>query len=345
LHNNVLAGNSIPRITQFTAPDTISPIFDLEGTASQEGAAPVRSLTGALVVDRSVPACTSTGREEELGRYWGFRQGWEHYLVLPWRTVMNIDSAGYYVTSSPSLLLFPLLLLLPLFWMSKGRWLRWLFVGTLFLIVQWVFLANGVPWYGIAMFLGLSLGIAALVVHAPDTLNRSMLWFLVAGGLLSCFAMRFWQFEQQRSLLEFPIGKVDAATMRERTIPYYDDITEIVLQRRIQIPDRPYVYRVGTFIPFFIPRNLEIIGIADHQLDTFRCLHTEGDNKLTLQRLKALGFSSIIFDTNTATIEQNLNGTLHQKVQAFVDFLNDPSLGLQVVINDSSDGVAFILIP
>ena len=61
--------------------------------------------------------------------------------------------------------------------------------------------------------------------------------------------------------------------------------------------------------------------------------------------MKALGFNSIIFDTNTATIERDPNGTLHKKVQKFLDFVNTPSLGLQVVVNDQDGGIAFLLLP
>ncbi|MBI2636566.1 hypothetical protein HYW84_04590, partial [Candidatus Peregrinibacteria bacterium] len=105
------------------------------------------------------------------------------------------------------------------------------------------------------------------------------------------------------------------------------------------------LYRVGTFIPYFIPRNLEIIALSDHQLDFFNCLHQERDPKLTLRRLQRLGFNSMIFDTNTATIERDSQGSLHTKVQAFVDFLNDRALGLQVVVNDLEEGVAFVILP
>ncbi|MEK7218534.1 MAG: hypothetical protein AAB728_03665, partial [Patescibacteria group bacterium] len=168
---------------------------------------------------------------------------------------------------------------------------------------------------------------------------------LVAFSLIIAFGMRFWQFEQQRNLLEYPFGKVDADTLRIRTIPYYDQIRDVVVQRHETMPDRPYLYRVGTFITYFIPKNLEIIGITDHQLDNFNCLNQERDPQLTLKRLKALGFNSIVFDTNTATIEKDSEGSLHKKAQAFVDFLNNPSLGLQVVISDAGQGVAFILIP
>ncbi len=85
--------------------------------------------------------------------------------------------------------------------------------------------------------------------------------------------------------------------------------------------------------------------MADHQLDFFNCLYQERDPSITVKRLKALGFNSIVFDTNTATIERNSEGSLHKKVNAFVSFLNNPESGLQVVINDPRAGVAFILIP
>ncbi|MBU2213778.1 hypothetical protein KJ996_04030, partial [Patescibacteria group bacterium] len=77
----------------------------------------------------------------------------------------------------------------------------------------------------------------------------------------------------------------------------------------------------------------------------FNCLYNERDPKLTLERIKTLGFNSFVFDTNTATIEKDPNGSLHQKVNTFIDFINNPELGLQVVISDTKAGIAFILIP
>jgi len=141
------------------------------------------------------------------------------------------------------------------------------------------------------------------------------------------------------------LGKVSAEALRERTIPHYNNIRDIVLARAEAMPDRPFVYRIGTFIPYFIPRNLAIIPIADNQLVTFNCLYQERDAKLTLRRLQLLGFNSIIFDTNTATIERDPQGTLHQKVNAFLDFANTPKLSLQILVNDVSGGIAFLLLP
>ena len=340
-HNNILHGNVIPQF-ELKPPNTLTPIIDQFGHRPDVQ----YSLPPELATDGTNARCKSTAGKEELDRYWGINhRGWSHYLGLPWRSVMNLDHAGYYVTTAPALLLFPLLLLLPFFWKKEGKWLRWMWVSTVFLLVQWVFFANGIPWYGIGTFVGLVLCLEALVAKAPDRLSRTLAGVLMVLSILVCLGMRFWQFESQRNLFEYPIGKISAETIRERTIPYYDDITDIVLERSKRFPDRPMLYRIGTFLPYFVPKNLELIGVTDHQLDTFNCLYQEEDNALTLQRLKALGFNSIVFDTNTATIEKDLSGSLHQKVQRLTNFLNSKEAGLEVVIFDPKGGVAFLLIP
>lgn len=344
-HNSILQGGLLPHFA-LGAPNTLIPTFDISGGSKVTPSRAVRSLSTDLAVDPNHANCSNpTGTKEEIDRYWGFRRGWKHYLTLPWRSVLNIDSAGYYVTTMPSLLLFPLLLLLPFFWRKEARWVRWLWLWTAFFIVEWIFLANGILWYGVGMFLGLCVLLTVLFYKAHDGVTQKMVGVFLACSLLISLANRFWQFDQMRNLLEFTMGKASAAVMRERTIPYYDNIRDIVLQLHADNPHRPYLYRVGTFIPYFIPRNLEIIALSDHQLDFFNCLHQERENKLTLRRLQHLGFHSLIFDTNTATIERDTQGSLHVKVQALVDFLNDHSLGIQVVVNDLEEGVAFVILP
>ena len=306
---------------------------------------PIRSLPAELALGPDNIACKSTSKAEELDRYWGDEGGWSHYLTLPWRAVMNTDSAGYYVTVAPALLLFPLLLLLPYFWSRRGRWLRWLSCATMFMLMQWVLFANGIPWYGIGMFLGFCIGLEALMLRAPDAASRRTAGVLISLSLILMFGMRLWQFELQSSMFEYALGKVSAENMEERTIPHYDDIRDIILERAETMPDRPFTYRIGTFIPYFIPKNLEILPVADHQLDMFNCLYQERNPELTLKRLQAWGFNSIIFDTNTQTIEKDPNGSLHKKVQRFIDFLNTPSLGARIIVNDPDGGIAFVLLP
>ncbi|TSC80395.1 MAG: Uncharacterized protein G01um101425_49 [Candidatus Peregrinibacteria bacterium Gr01-1014_25] len=343
MYNNIASGDIILTRLLTSPPNTLTPVIDVTGTMKPDAKTYV--LPPDLAVNPSSPTCQSTAKTEELDRYWGFGSGWSHYLLLPWRTVMNLDAVGYYVTTIPALLLFPLLLLLPGFWAGNRRWLRWLWCSAAFVIVQWIFLANGIPWYGVGMFFGLSVTLATLATLAPTAVARWTAGILLGFSLLLALGNREWQFDNMQNLYEYPLGKVSAEAMRERTIPHYDDIRDIVEERAVSIPDRPFVFRAGTFIPYFLPRNLERIPIADNQLEVFKCLYQERDPALTVRRLKALGFNSIIFDTNTNTIEQDPNGTLHQKVRAFVEFANDPRAGLKIVVNDPGNGIAFLLIP
>lgn len=332
LHNNLSHGNLIPRL-ELSAKNTFSPGIS------------ATMLPAEIAVDSNSPLCRPSGAKEELDRYWGYGKGWSHYLTLPWRTVMNINSAGYYVTTIPALLLFPLLLLLPFFWSERGRWARYMWASTLFILFEWMFLANGIPWYGIGVFLGLTIMLELLTKEAPSRGVRRTAYVLIALSLVTAYGHRMWQFEDQRNIFEYSMGKISAESLREITIPYYDDIAEDATQRHTQIADRPYLYRIGTFIAYFVPKNLEVIGITDHQLDVFNCLYQERDPALTTKRLKALGFNSIVFDTNTATIEQDEAGSLHQKVNAFVEYVNNPAAGLQVIISDANAGIGYILIP
>lgn len=306
----------------------------------------IRYLPADLKLDPAHAACVSSARTEELDRYWGFSGGFRHYLTLPWRAVMNLDAGGYYVTLIPTLLLFPLLLLLPYFWSKEGRWLRLLFAGTLVFLLQWMFTANGIMWYGIAMFFGFAVGLETLYKKAPDKMSRIVMGTLITFGLMIAIINRLWQYDVQRNIFEYPLGKINASAIREVTIPDYDRISESVVERHESIPDRPYTYRMGTFIPYFIPKNIEILPLADNQVQFFNCINQERDHALTTRRLKALGFNGIIFDTNTATIERDPNGPLHQKVQAFLNYAND-TVGSGVVpyVNNSAGGIVYLLLP
>ncbi len=348
--HNYSIGRTLTVSTLLTAPDRVTPQVFTEQKAQVEAmklpsTIPVKWLPEALKLDPAHPACKANARAEELDRYWGFDFGIAHYLTLPWRQVMNIDAFGYYVTLMPALLLFPLLLLLPAFWEKRRRWLRLLFVGTFVFLVQWALVANGIPWYGIGMFFGFAVALEAFIAYAPDPANRRLFSFLIAMGLAVCIINRLWQFDSQKNIFEYPLGKISASALREITIPNYDDIRASVLDRHETLKETPYTYRIGTFISYFIPRNREILPLADHQLTFFNCLNQERDHALTLKRLVALGFNSIIFDTNTQTIEKDPNGSLHQKVEAFVAFANNASLGLNIIVNDPGNGIAYILLP
>lgn len=324
--------------------DNVTPMVRYTAAEIREGAPEgSRSLPPELAVDLTHEMCAGdTSREEELDRYWGHGEGIGHYLGLPWRVVMNADSQGYYLTTSPLILFLPLILLLPAFW--RRRELRILFYGMLLYAGVWVVVGNGIPWYGIGMFLCFAIFAEALVALPSNAAARWTASALIAVALFTSLSLRLWQFGMQYNLYEFAWGKASHEVLREMTIPDYDDVAEHVL-RLSQNPERPYLYRMGTFISYFIPRNREIIVVNDNQLGFFNCLNQEQDHALTIKRLKALGFHSIVFDTNTATIEKDPNGTLHQKVQRFLDFANDESTGILRVVNNPGNGIAYMILP
>jgi hypothetical protein len=340
---NNLAASDGQRGILLEAPNRNAVVFDLAGTLPSAAGKDVRRLPSDLTP--KIDGCRATGKSEELDRYWGTGRGLWHHVSLPWRVVMNADLEGYHVTTSALMLISPLVLLVPWFWTPAGRPLRWLAGVTAFLVLQWIVFGNGIPWYGIAIFLGLVLCVAALVTEAPTRSTRVAAAILVGVSVLFSLSLREGQYQAIRNHYEYMIGKVSPELVAERVVPHYDDIRDEVLDRAAKQPSRPFAYRIGTFIAFFVPQNLQLLPLADNQLDFFNCLNQERDPALTLRRLQALGFNSIIFDTATPTIEKDPHGSLHQKVQGFLDFVNTPNLGLQVRINDTAGGVAFLLLP
>ena len=344
VHNTLRYREAMP-LPVSTAPKIHDVHFSIAGINPNAERPSTRTLPADLAIDTAHANCQLTDRSEELDRYWGPDRGVERYSTLWWRTVMNLDVGGFYVTMFPAILLAPLVLLLTAFWSRELRWARWLAVFTGVLFVLWTFLANGVPWYGIGTLLGLLLGLEFLASRAVWRPVRISATLFVALSIVIALSMRFSQFEKERVILDFALGKQSANAIQEILAPSYSAVREIVLERVSTIPERPYLYQVGTFIPYFLADNPSQLGLADNQLGFFNCLYQERDASLAVRRLQALGFNSIIFDTGTLSIERDSTGSLHQKVNAFVEFVNNPVARVQTVINDPQSSVIFLLLP
>ena len=328
-----------------TAPKIHDVRFEIPGINSDAEIPSTRTLPPDIDIDTSHPNCQLTDRIEELDRYWGPDRGVDRYSTLPWRTLMNLDVGGYYVTMIPAIGLVPFVLLLTTFWSRRQRWARWLAAFTTILLVLWLFIGNGVPWYGIGALLGLMLGLEYLVFAGEPKLPRMVAGTFVLISIALALSMRLQRFEDERVMLDYALGKQSARALQETLAPNYSTVREMVLQRAADMPERPFLYQVGTFIPYFLADVPHHIGIADNQLGFFYCLYQEGNASLTSRRLRALGFNSMIFDRGTASIEADPNGTLHHKVAAFVEFANDRSADIRAVINDPNGGVAYLLLP
>lgn len=344
MYNNIRGKESLPFPDLWSFPKQGTKIV-LSEPSKRDRAGKYLRLPIDLSVDINNPACQPTAASEELDRYWGFGKGWGHFTGLIWRLFTNQDVVGYYVVLAPVLLLFPLVLFLPYFWSREGRYLRWLFFGTTATIAVWLFLGNGIPWYGIVIFLGVLIVVEALSVHADTALNRFLAMVLICFSLFTNMAARFWNLNLNSEMVLYAMGRYTPKDLIDGTFPAYTQIAQVVLARSQTISNRPYLYKAGTFIQYFVPRNLELIVEDDSWLDRFNCLYQERDAELTIKRLKALGFNSIIYTTQEASIEKDKNGTLHKKARLLEEFLSRSDLGIKILVNDQKKfGTVFAVI-
>ncbi len=100
---------------------------------------------------------------------------------------------------------------------------------------------------------------------------------------------------------------------------------------------RAPVYRIGTFIPFFIKNN-DLRVFEDSRMDKVACLLNEYEDQEALERLRSLGFRYLVYDTNSETIEEDPNGPVHQKVANFEAWIKNLANKQEIVICWGSDG-------
>ncbi|MBI4836197.1 MAG: hypothetical protein HY817_02975 [Candidatus Abawacabacteria bacterium] len=180
----------------------------------------------------------------------------------------------------------------------------------------WLFVASGVPWYGVAGFLFALLLVVrswqlATQLHVIMRVGLTIIIIISVSSMLFLRESRF----SNTNMLSFAFGLKTEEQVLATTNAQYPAIL-----KKLNTDQGHYIYRVGTFINYFIDDNRERV-FDDPQLDAFKCIDGAGlDNARTAQRLKDLGFRYLVYDTNTQTIEKDKNGTLHQKVNRFTNF-------------------------
>lgn len=273
-------------------------------------------------IGTSPAACTFTGTNEELGRYIGNETNlFQKYTSVFWDLTMNINQAGFYVDIS--FLFLALIPLLLLFW-RKSDWPQfWQNVLLCFGLIWyfWLFVASGVPWYGLAGFLPALL----LIVRVKELSAKQILFgnylipVVIIISLLSTAFLRESKFANTGQMA-YAFGLIDSHGILRSTNQSYPAIIGAINADAATSTSPHYIYRMGTFINYFIDNNRERV-YDDAQLDTFRCIDGDGLNDArTLDRLKTLGFHYMVYDTNTETIERNPQGTLHRKTNRFKAF-------------------------
>ncbi len=304
--------------------------------------------------------CKGTARIEELDRYLGYDEGVMRYLSLPWKVTMNTTVRGFYLDLSFLFLSFAPLGLILFFLRKKDYekekqkiWQALIVMGgTSWLI--WLLVGNGVIWYGIFGFI-LILALTAYFFYE----NQTTFIKITTGGLvilsvLSVIALRGTKFGNIATI-KYAYGIQSGLQTVDIIVPSYRQIACIVTGgtwnektmncKEAQTQEISPVYRIGTFIAYFIPDNNHRL-FSDAQLDKFKCVDDFfGNNDLvTLRKLKEAGFKYFILDLNTATIEKDPNGSLHQKANRFVEWVNNMNgdMKMYVHVYNKGKGIAFM---
>jgi hypothetical protein len=189
---------------------------------------------------------------------------------------------------------------------------------ALLAVVSWIFWAligREVIWYGLAGFLPLILLLGYLVINAPPFL-RATGWSFIFLGLTTQVAYQGALFETS-SMATYAYGITDYAQTVESLAPGYISASGTINEHPESASEKNYVYRIGSFIPYFILENDRRV-FDDSLLDFFTCLNHAGNDENTYRSLKTLGFRYMVVDPTIALMEKDPNGTLHQKVTGFV---------------------------
>ncbi|MDD4351680.1 MAG: glycosyltransferase family 39 protein [Candidatus Gracilibacteria bacterium] len=256
-----------------------------------------------------------SGFREEIGRYLGYTDGLKKYLLVPWTLTMNTNVQGLYVDIGFIFLaLAPLALLL--ITRKKDLYTQALIVFTLTYWLGWLLLARGIIWYGLPGFVPFLLVIASLLQeNTAHKLGSRFLGAVVLLSLLLGINAAILGFGHPADLM-YLSGVSDQKTYVDNTMPSYRKIFEQVNQ------DDSYVYRIGTFIKYFISDNDRRV-FSDDQMDALGCLLQKGSPEAVREKLKNEGFRYVILDLNIPSIDMTPEKSLTAKFNQTLYFLEN----------------------
>lgn len=202
----------------------------------------------------------------------------------------------------------------------------------MFTFVWWI-LASGIVWYGyLILALGFALVVAAVSKYRDDTSRlKKVVFGLFAFTTLSWVVMgyvyrisnhHFVTEDSARLMFDIPsvkyqTGEFDEGDVINNLLPGVEKALNDINAN----PDA-LVYRVGTFIPYFIKENDRRV-LQDNQLGFFHQLTQKFKDPTTItEALKASGYRYILVDLNTASIDKTPEKSLTEKFKSFLAYLN-----------------------
>lgn len=196
----------------------------------------------------------------------------------------------------------------------------------------WIILASGIIWYGFLMVgMGLVVMVAALTKYKNSAswikkgafglfMLSTAMW--VAMGYVYRISNHHIVNDSSANLLfdipsvKYQTGVFDQGDVINTLLPGVEKAINI-----INADKDAMVYRIGTFIPYFIRENDRRV-LQDNQLGFFHTLTQKFRDRRTItEALKASGYRYILVDLNTASIDKTPEKTLTQKFNSFLGYL------------------------
>lgn len=299
----------------------------------------IQGVTEAPMVDfqASSTLCKSTGFFEEFDRYIGYNDNiFIRISAMPWHlTMSDIGARGAYVDIGYSFLGFILFTILFFKFKDKRKNLV-LFFAVIYGFL-WLIKANGVIWYGFPLMTFAAIAVAlAFEELDKNKFGRAVIILsFLSWGVLSINA-RLTNFGNAVLLLNHA-GLITYDDVQENIFPYADEIHDV-------LKDHPgLIYKVGTPLGYYIP-DFYTRSYDDQLIDDFYCTYIsyEQDPIKIIKIFEENNMKFLLFDSYTATIGNDPKGTLHNKVDVLVEFMNKY---FDIVVYDDVRGYHLLYIP
>lgn len=225
-----------------------------------------------------------------------------------------------------------------------------LFVLCIFLLIQmflWMILGSGIYWYGMVGFvLIIPLSLILLLNNDQQStydkvLNKTLWVFIILWCIIGFFTIFSITVKDPKKpfnsqYMRYAIGEYTWIDSLSKVSPAYPHAIEVINA------DDGKVYRIGTFISYFINNNQSRI-FSDNQLSMFQSFYNKSKSKEEIaSKLQIAGFKYLVVDLKTATIDDTKEKTLEKKYAGLEDFMsNNPKLRListDRIISDPING-------
>lgn len=301
-----------------------------------------------------------TEDREELGRYTGYDAPFKKYLLLPLKISTNSLSRGLYVDISYLFIIFvPLGYFSYLYLKSRKEadkkpnlqiFKEILLFAALFWVI-WLFIASGVIWYGLAGIVLLIIIVIEAIKYFRDTskilgtisIALVIIWFVLSLFLKSAYLPSQSIYVDSFGL-KYARGDLNQESYINTKFTSHAEIIKNINKDIESHPDNPpKIYRVGTFLKYFITRSNETV-IDDLLLEKFAYASQDDDYDKILQRFKNSGIKYLIIDKTMYEFDKTPEQSLFAKTTKLINFINSENRSFKLLTdpNDENNFIAEI---